>query len=336
MALMSWWFGILVALLLPVVWLIVDKKILGQNKTTKHPRKKPVANTYRLLELPAYQLAIRRYRRVLYILLSAILVLAILAILLSARPATFTSINPENRSRDIVLCLDVSGSMMETDAKILETYRQMTKQFNGERISLVIFDSSPATVFPLTDDYDYVDEEMSKAIKSLDPNYRGSNYDYSILGGVNEGQGSSLIGDGLASCVNRFDKLGDKRSRSIILGTDNYLAGSPIVTLMESAVLARDKKIRVYGINPNDYSSDNYIYGEAEEFKKAMLLTDGDYYKLDDVSSTQKIINKIVSQEATRTKGSPMLVLVDTPKYFLLVMTGLTVAYIVAVWRFKL
>lgn len=69
--------------------------------------------------------------------------------------------------------------------------------------------------------------------------------------GTMNGVGASLIGDGLASCVMRFDHADEQRARSIILATDNELNGSPpIVSLKEAADYSASKKIRIYTINP--------------------------------------------------------------------------------------
>ena len=41
--------------------------------------------------------------------------------------------------------------------------------------------------------------------------------------------GTSLIGDGLATCVSSFDKVDLQRARSVVFATDNHLAGRPII-----------------------------------------------------------------------------------------------------------
>ena len=48
-----------------------------------------------------------------------------------------------------------------------------------------------------------------------------------------ESRGSSIIGDGLASCIPYFGELEEERTRIIIFTTDNDLAGNEIVTIME-------------------------------------------------------------------------------------------------------
>ena len=65
-------------------------------------------------------------------------------------------------SRDIVLCLDVSGSALPYDREVIDTYRTLVDNFKGERIGLSIFNSTSRTVFPLTDDYELVSEQLDK------------------------------------------------------------------------------------------------------------------------------------------------------------------------------
>ena len=41
-----------------------------------------------------------------------------------ARPAWIETVNPEKKMRDVMLCLDVSGSMLGYDADLLEAYQE--------------------------------------------------------------------------------------------------------------------------------------------------------------------------------------------------------------------
>ena len=50
-------------------------------------------------------------------------------------------------SRDIVLCLDVSGSALSYDRQIIAAYSQIARNLNGERIGLSTFNSTSKTVF---------------------------------------------------------------------------------------------------------------------------------------------------------------------------------------------
>ena len=316
-----------------LVWLVVLPFIWRYLflKKKNSASKKPVANSHYLLNLPAYKSALRRYVLVVFGLVVFSAILLVILVVLSLRPASKTVQIPENRNRDIMLCLDVSGSMTSTDATIVDTYASLAKGFKGERIGMVIFDSSAATIFPLTDDYSFVSDTLQKTKEAFtNENYSKNTYD--IFTGVNEGQGSSLIGDGLASCVLRFDKLDTIRSRSIILATDNYANGKQIVDLVQAGALARKKDIRVYGLNPSDYSSGSYKDPVSQQFRDVVLSTDGDYYKFDQKEAVKGIIDKISKQEATRSKGSTVLVISDNPQILIITAILLVLILFIVFW----
>ena len=108
----------------------------------------------------------------LWRLLGRIAVAALVAALaictvLIARPAHVDRDAERSSSRDIVLCLDVSGSALPYDRAVIETYLELVSHFQGERIALSIFNSTSRTVFPLTDDYDLVSSQLTKAADAL-------------------------------------------------------------------------------------------------------------------------------------------------------------------------
>ena len=153
----------------------------------------------------------------LWRLLGRIAVAALVAALaictvLIARPAHVDRDAERSSSRDIVLCLDVSGSALPYDRAVIETYLELVSHFRGERIALSIFNSTSRTVFPLTDDYDLVSSQLTKAadalrgVESQDDIDKMSDKDYQKIadwleGTQNRKNSTSLIGDGLVSCA---------------------------------------------------------------------------------------------------------------------------------------
>ena len=251
MELVFWQLSLALIIVIALLWFAAPIILRRYSRSKRHdaPRQKlPIANTSRLRAFPGYLQQIKRYKKLLAAVLGLHVLLLVMMIILTGRPSSVAVISPEVKNRDIVLCLDVSRSMYEYDVEIIKTYRTLARKFDGERLGLVLFDRSPAVIFPLTDDASLIDSKLSLIEKALTP--PGTLEYFDILSGtvVSNGQGSSLIGDGLASCISRFDKLDSKRSRSIILGTDNQLAGMPIISLPEAAELAKQKDIRVYAI----------------------------------------------------------------------------------------
>lgn len=305
-----------------------------------------VAHSDRVSSLPSY---IKRVRRMNIMIRTSLLLLLIGMtglLLLSARPSHRTVTKPVNKNRDIVLCLDVSGSMSEPNQQVAKVFKELAKGFDGERLGLIAFDNSPTTVFPLTDDYDYIVDKLdlidkayqAESIENADISFDDDASTYSLFDGTMEGEGSSIIGDGLAGCVMSFDKITSKRSRSIILVTDNQLAGEPIITLVEAGAFAKERDIRVYGINPADWSIEGGIYVQPEvvEFRQMTINTGGGYYRLDDASTVKLIIEQIDKQEVSRIDGSPQVVYTDIPQVFI-IASFVTLSLVFAVaWRLRL
>ena len=270
----------------------------------------PVAHADRLTALPGYRAAVARRRTWLAVALAATAALGLSLAAAAARPSTETTSSPEHVNRDIMLCLDVSGSMLDTDQAIVDVFAKLVGSFKGERIGMVIFDSSAVTVFPLTDDYEFVSAELATAGKALG----GAAEGYEFFAGTYESPGSSLIGDGLASCANGFPASGGaERSRSIVFASDNMLAGRPIFTLAEAAALAKKQGVRVYTLNPNDYGSSTPFGAAAKGLKDASNSTGGAYYALESEQAVASIVAKVQATEASRLLGAPQKTVLDHP-----------------------
>jgi len=264
-----------------------------------------VANSSALTALPEFRRALRRHRIRMMVLASSAVLLGGAALAGAARPLDTTIDKPQTRSRDIMLCLDISGSMAAYDATLVSTFRSLVKSFEGERIGLVIFNSSAATVFPLTDDYDFINGELDSAGRALtgDPGYD------SFYAGTSNGRGTSLIGDGLATCVSSFDKVDLQRARSVVFATDNHLAGRPIITVDEAGQLARAKGVRVYGLNPEEDGPDQ----ESMAMRAVVSGTGGQYFAMSDQSAIKGIVDSVDAQEATLVDAASRSLHSDNP-----------------------
>ncbi|MCP1414304.1 VWA domain-containing protein [Paenarthrobacter sp. A20] len=291
---------------------------------------RPVAHGDRLTDLPEYQGALRRHRRrlALAVVLGAVFLAATATA--AARPILRTTEEPEIRNRDIVLCLDVSGSMTSTDAAIATVFQELAKEFDGERIGMVIFDSSSVQLFPLTDDYHYVVEQLAEAKEALDSG-AGSFFD-----GTWNGEGSSLIGDGLASCVQSFpDDRDPKRSRSVVLATDNFLSGEPIFTLDEAGTLAAAKNIKVYALNPGDMDYGDRPDEPGARLRAAAERTGGAYFTVDSAEAVPGIVGSVQESEATGYHAAPQAVITDAPAWPLGIALMAGTGMLVLGWRME-
>ncbi|HOY68957.1 MAG TPA: VWA domain-containing protein [Candidatus Ozemobacteraceae bacterium] len=137
---------------------------------------------------------------------------------------------------DIMIALDVSGSMAAEDFKPnrLKAAQSITERFIGgisdHRVGLVVFAGLALTQCPLTMDYGVVTELLRRA------DLRMIRMD------------GTAIGDALINAVYKFKKApGEKRDQVVILLTDGE-NNSGSIDPLEAAKVAADKNIRIYTI----------------------------------------------------------------------------------------
>ncbi|WP_159830037.1 vWA domain-containing protein [Arthrobacter sp. 9AX] len=294
-------------------------------------RRRPAAHVERLTQLPEYQAALRRYRRWLAVATIACGTLLASTLLAAARPVGIDTINPEQHNRDIVLCLDASGSMSSADAEVVDVFARLAADFKGERIGLTIFDSTAIQVFPLTDDYEYARDQLTLARDA----FNGKPGTSGFLDGTWSGRGSSLIGDGLASCVTSFPPGREQRSRSVVLATDNFVSGDPIMTLQEAAGLAKERAVRVYALHPGDLDYGPDAHQPGAQLRAAAELSGGAYHALDNPEAVPGIVQAVQATEATALGGAPRAVATEVPDLplALALLSGLVLA--IASWRLR-
>ncbi|MBN8204758.1 VWA domain-containing protein [Microbacterium esteraromaticum] len=287
-----------------------------------------VSRAERLRTLPAFRASVGRRMAALSGILALGVIATLLAGVVAARPMSAQTVQPVNTSRDIMLCLDVSGSMTEVDVEVLTVFDELLDSFEGERIGLTIFNSSPVQIFPLTDDYAFVREQLQRMRESFD--YLDETPEHWV--GTLNGPGASLIGDGLAACTMRFDHLDDERSRSVILATDNELAGASILTVEEAAQYARAQQVRVFALNP--------VQGKDAEvsaqLSQAAAITGGQSYALRDTTTVADIVAQIQKQEARALQGQAQVVWVDTPNLWMALMLVAILGFVVLLWVVRL
>lgn len=305
---------------------------------TKDANTVLVANSIRLRKTAAYQKAIKR----LWVQIMVVSVVAALSGVIAAfgvaKPVAVSIDRPEKHNRDIALCLDASGSMFDVNIDVLTRFKEMSKEFNGERISLTIFNATSIQVFPLTDDYDYIEANLDKIIHVFEKNYNDTETAAFLASTLGREEGASLIGDGLYGCSLSFDNQNDtKRSRSIILATDNVVNGKELVPLDEAAQLAKDNNLRVYGINPGSRGPSGIVFvpeNAISSMKEAVELTGGKFFELNDASAAGTIVDEISSTETSIIEGSPMAIKKDQPELVLYLLTGAFALLIgLLVWR---
>ena len=318
MVMIFWWVTALLLLTGLAVWAITF-----WNRRAMRRSPVVVANSSYLDRLPSFVRA-QRTARVLRAAQVGIAVIGVVAAaVLSGRIATERIETPDFATRDIVLCLDVSGSMYEYDTEILETFSEMVDGFEGERVALSIFNSTSRTVFPLTNDYELIQRELQEGAEAIDFDefgYRLGSRSYDedkvrrYVDFVDGTRGipdeASVVPDGLASCGQLFDQAEQDRSRSIIFATDNEVNGDPIFTLQEAVdgVTARD--IDLYTFFPGAYECGPEC---LEELQTTTEDNDGELYQSSDPDAIPSIINDIQRTQAVAMGSTPTVVRTDHP-----------------------
>lgn len=307
----------------------------------------------------------RAYRALCRAAVGLVVALAALAALLAARPSTVDRAEAASSSRDIVLCLDVSGSTLPYDREVISAYLDLVGRFQGERIALSIFNSTSRTVFPLTDDYDLVTAQLSAALDVLKGVQTQDDIDHMtdkeyqsvsdwLEGTQNRKDATSLIGDGLVSCASLLPSFtasgksgsdgtasgsgaldpaatGTSRPASIVLATDNVLSGTPLYTLDEALSLAQASGIAVDGLYSGDASQSKGA--EAEAMRTSIEAHGGQCLKLSSGDSIAALVRSIESRKAGERERSGHSDRVDAPQWLLLAFAVVFAAYLAVAGR---
>lgn len=298
----------------------------------RRDRGLPVAHVDRMTGLGAFRAALMRYRLWIGGALVASLAGALIAGAVAARPSGVHANQEDDYKRDIMLCLDVSGSMVDVDAEILGVYQQIAAELDGERIGMRIWDASSVMAFPLTSDYDYIQEQLGRYERALSGTL-GPDEQFNYLAGTASGLGASLVGDGLASCVLDFADLeASDRPRSIILATDNQVNGQQIFSLPQAGQLAVDHEVRVYAINPFDWGGDM----ASQELREVADGTGGAYFPLDFAQTVPQIVDRVNAIEAGYIETPPQIQVVDRPGTLPLIVLIIVGVVCAAAWRARL
>ena len=202
--------------------------------------RKKTEPTIRMSDTRAYRFAPRSWKVMLMpVQLVLRLAVFVLLILILARPQTHNSWNNKSiEGIDIMLAMDVSGSMLAEDLRPnrIEAAKQVAAEFIAGRpndnIGLTIFAGEAFTQCPMTTDH-----------ASLLNLLQGVRTDLATRGLIEDG---TAIGMGLANAVSRL-KNSKAKSKVVILLTDGSNNRGDI-SPMTAAEIAKSLGIRVYTI----------------------------------------------------------------------------------------
>ena len=245
-----------------------------------------------------------------YPFLGALRLLALTTLIVAmARPRTVDVSNKTKTTKgiDIVMAIDVSGSMLAKDLKPnrMEALKKVASSFVDERpndrIGLVVYASEAYTKTPVTSDKAIIQQ----AIESI-------KYDNVLQDGTG-------IGMGLATAVNRL-KDSKAKSKVIILLTDG-VNNAGFIEPETASDIAKQYGIKVYtvGIGTNGMAEFPYAIAPNGQFLFRMMQveideqlmkniarkTDGKYFRATSNSKLEAIyeaINKLETTEIEELK----------------------------------
>ena len=199
---------------------------------------------------------------------------------------------------DIVLGLDVSGSMQALDFQIehqrvnrIEVVKSVVSKFIDERpddrIGIIAFAGAPYLVSPITLDHDWLQQNLERV----------------TVGGVDDG---TAIGSAIAAGVNRL-RLTQAKSKVIILLTDG-VNNTGKISPIAAAEAAKAMAVKIYTIGVgvrgdapipmrDAVGNARMVMAKVDVDEKTLQAvadaTGGKFYRATDTDSLQKIYEQI-------------------------------------------
>jgi Ca-activated chloride channel family protein len=205
---------------------------------------------------------------------------------------------------DIMLGLDVSGSMQALDFRIngervnrIAVVKSVVSKFIDERpddrIGVVAFAGAPYLVSPLTLDHDWLQQNLDRV----------------TVGGVDDG---TAIGSAIATAVNRL-RDSHARSKIVILLTDG-MNNSGRISPLAAAEAAKALGVKVYTVAvgvrgeapipvKDNFGNTRLVMAKVDVDEKTLqsiaALTGGSFFRATDTDSLKEIYEQINRLEKT-------------------------------------
>ncbi len=245
----------------------------------------------------------KTFRQRAYPLLFILRMVAVGALVIAlARPQSMLSRQEMKvEGIDIVLAMDVSGSMLAEDFKPnrLEAAKKVAAEFidgrKNDRMGLVVFAGEAFTQVPLTIDHNVLLKQLSTLKDGM----------------MKDG---TALGDGLATAINRI-KDSEAKSKVIILLTDG-INNQGAVDPQSAAEIAALYNIRLYTIGVGTQGLAPYPFRDQFGRKRyqnvpveldenlltqmAQSTTDGQYFRATNKKSLQQIFKQIDKMEKSK------------------------------------
>ena len=282
-----WLLALIVPMIAYYVWRVRQGGAAIQISTVEGVLRAPKSVRYYLRHLP-------------FVLRTAAYALLVVAL---ARPQGIEqNVRTSTEGIDIMLSIDVSGSMLARDFKPdrITAAKEVAASFIsdrvGDRLGLVVFAGEAFTQSPLTTDQSTLQTLLARIRSGL----------------IEDG---TAIGNGLATAINRL-RESEAKSKVIILLTDGINNRGEIAP-MTAAEIARAQGIRVYTIGVGSrgtapypavdmFGNMTFINQKVEIDEKTLTeiarLTGGRYFRATDKEKLQAIYDEINQLEKSRVE----------------------------------
>ena len=238
-------------------------------------------------------------------------------------------------TRDILLIVDVSNSMLEPDFEIarqridrLTAVKKVVSEFiakrSDDRVGLVLFGSRAYLQAPLT----YDKQSVVEILWQTDAGMAGN---------------STAIGDALGLALKTLKDSKDKENKMIILLTDGE-SNDGALPLAQAIKLAGEEGIKTYTIGVgSDNSFMSSFFGvqlqsqsglDEDSLKELANATKGTYFKAQDTRTLQNIYNRIDSLEPMSSESN--FVQETNELFYYPLLIALLLSFILALVRRKL
>ena len=192
-------------------------------------------------------------------------------VLAAAKPEWVSAPIEQTRSaRDLMVAVDLSGSMQATDFSTPDGQQldrlqavklvlaELSRQRAGDRLGLIVFGSAPYLQAPFTEDHD----TWRTLLEETEIGMAGQ---------------STVFGDAIGLAIHLFEKS-DTSNRVLIMLTDGNDTGSKVPPV-EAAKVARSRDIRIYTIAIGDPTSVGEEELDITTLKRVAELTGGAYFQ---------------------------------------------------------
>lgn len=324
------------------------------NKKSKYTDGKKVANTKFIKQTEYFKSRMKEYNFLKYAINITSCICIVLTGLLISRFVTIQSRSDDKYNRDILLGLDISTSQNEVNLALVQKFKEIIPDIEGDRIGIILFNTAPVVFCPLTDDYNYINECLDDIINQLQVciennghppvTYKKDGVETPLIwyGGVGAGaqtRGSSLVGDGLAGTLFSFPDLkeNEDRTRIIIFATDNDVSGTEAVSLDDACKLCKQYNVHLYAYCPTVEMNIHTSASKIKSYKNAVEHNGGGkFYNGDLDAMSSSIIDEIKETKTSLLNEREKVFVTDHPEVIFILILIVIIIMILLEKRIRL